>query len=53
MSYCGSANMYFFIDHTVKCCAVPSNDLTVLVQSEGGTARHLTVSSIKANTKRL
>jgi len=35
-----------FIDHTIKCCAVPSDDLTAVVLSEGGTAQRLIVASI-------
>ena|GEM_PF-6023727 len=36
----------YIIDHTIKCCAVSSDDLTAVVQSEGDAAKYLIVSSI-------
>jgi len=34
------------IGHTIKCCAILPEDLTAAVQSKGGMAHHLIVSSI-------
>jgi len=37
---------FFIIYHTIKCCAVLSEDLTAVAQSKGGMAQRLIAASI-------